>query len=287
MRLRKWLMVWMVVVMAGLLGACARGGGTAGGVATLQAGAGTVQAGVGTAQVVGATAIANATEIVATLQAGGESLEAAGATAQVVSGTAQAAATRVATQFTGTGPVAAEDAIVSYAREVLGISVDPRYAGGVSGEVERIVAQDGTDVAGTVTLAGVSYGALFEGGAATLAYGDGTFSGDFAVDINTASVGSFTFLEQGGMPGSEAEALALALARFPGVSDRPYALQPGGGAGYRWKAVSQVPGFERETFEVTTVAEVVVVGIQPGQAGNRLVIYVVVARGTFAAGLLP
>src|SRR5512145_1486554 len=80
--------------------------------------------------------------------------------------------------------------IAAFASEYLGIDVDATAAGGASGNVS-LPAQAQAEVAATVALAGqVAVGMITSAdmhGAAEVAVGDGTVSGDLSVDLSSAS----------------------------------------------------------------------------------------------------
>lgn len=255
----------------------------------------TAGAALGDADAVRATAevgLAQLADLQATAEAAGISVESAAATATAVAamlgegdGTLyNAEGTPIAENVEGTGPEAARAAIEGYARDVLGISITTTYAGGLSGNVERALDGAGADVSGAVNLAGETFGGLWRGGGASLSMGAGTYTGELDVDINTASLGLYVLLVDTAMPGDEASALNLAKATFPGIADRNYVFIPGE-TGFTWQAVGQTPGFNPDTMEATTIAEVVALGTVPGNNPGRTIVWVAVGRGDFASQL--
>ena len=300
---RKLWSRWLVVIISlALIAACGGKGGSGGAPGVGQpdpnAVAQTAQAQAGgqpdpnaiaaTAQAAGgldSTAIA-VTAQAAAQQVAGEAATSVAATAQAVAATAG-----VAVQST-VAPTDAMTAITSYASTVLGISVNPIYAGGLNAEVQRAVdtsAQTGSTTPSMVEAAVVSYGAVFADGGATLSYGDGTITGDIQVDINTSSLGAYTLVVAGSLPASEAEALNFVLANFPGLGGRAYTARSAQ-QGYAWQFTGQTQGYNRDTRQAELIAEAVVLGVADSggrgpRAGDQVIVYAVVGRGTFATAL--
>lgn len=328
MKSRRWPKLMAVILMLALITACggkgapgggAGPGGGAPGVGQLDpnAVAQTAQAAAGGASgqpdpnAVAQTAQAQAggggqldpNAIAATAQAiaGGFDATAIAATAQAVAGpavtnvaaTAQAAAATAGVTVQSTAaPADATTAITSYASSVLGISVNPIYAGGLNAEVQKAMdtsAQTGSTTPSVVEVAVVSYGAVFADGGATLSYGDGTITGDIQVDINTSSLGAYTLVVAGPMPASEADALNFVLANFPGLGGRAYTARSAQ-QGYAWQYTGQTQGYNRDTKQAELIAEAVVIGVAGSggrgpRAGDQVIVYAVVGRGTFATAL--
>lgn len=246
---------------------------------TAQAMAATAQAGLNSAATLvgdaGGTAIALATESAPTLAA---------LSTQSVSlaQTAQAALTTV----TPPAIVSEADAatvINQYASEVLGIAVTIVKAGGLTTDVNRQLnlSEAGTAAqTGSVEMAVATYGALLQGGAASVSYGTGTATGDLSVDISGASLGAFSFDHEGQVTNAD-EALALALQTFPGLSNRAFTPYPTT-KGFAWLASGDVPGFDFQTMQASLVSERVLVGVTPVGA-RKSSVYAVVGKGSFAA----
>ncbi|MCC7360915.1 MAG: hypothetical protein IT317_15640 [Anaerolineales bacterium] len=236
----------------------------------------TVTALAATAQAVAGTVVANVTELAPTAEAlvtqageAAETAEAFATNAQVDQATAQAA-------------------IEQYAQQVLGTTVTVLRAGGLEADIQRQIKlpQDGDQAqAATAGLALQSYGALLDGGAASVSYGSGVVAGDLTVDINSSSLGAFSFDSAAATPSTAADALALALQTFPALADRdfsPYPVQ----VGYAWKFIGDVPGFDPKTLQAGLTGEAVLLAVTP--AGfKRSVISVVVGKGDFAAQVFP
>lgn len=188
-------------------------------------------------------------------------------------------------------PVAAADAatvINTYAQEVLGLSVTIIQAGGLTTDLTRQLnlSEAGTSAqSATADVALESYGALLANGVGTVSYGSGTLSGDVNVDLNASSLGAFSLRGGPNMPSAEAEALALVLQTFPGLSDRTYTAQTVA-QGFAWLAEGQVSGFDVQTRQATLVAERVLIGVIPTGRTGALV-YAVVGKGDFAANVQP
>jgi hypothetical protein len=319
MKNKRWPRLIVVIITLALVAACGGKGGSGGAPGVDQpdpnAVAQTAQAAAGGA---GGQPDPNAIAQTAQAQAGGGGQldpNAIAATAQAVAGgldstamaaTAQAAAGEAATSVAATAqaaaatagvavqstvaPTDATTAIISYASTVLGISVNPIYAGGLNAEVQRAVdtsAQTGSTTPSMVDVAVVSYGAVFADGGATLSYGDGAITGDIQVDINTSSLGAYTLVVAGPMPASEVEALNFVLANFPGLGGRAYTARSAQ-QGYAWQFTGQTQGYNRDTKQAELIAEAVVIGVADSggrgpRAGDQVLVYAVVGRGSFAA----
>ena len=243
--------------------------------------AGTAVAGLpGAATALAGTAVAAATQFGPTSQALASQAVAALATA----------ATAVA-QITPPQAVSAADAsaaITQYAQSVLGISVKIVQAGGLTADIQNLIQlpQPGDAAQKSGARAAVkTYGAILNGGASSLSYGSGTISGDLNVDINSSSLGAFSF-DAGSMPSGAAEALALALKTYPSLANRGFTLVPLPQQGFAWTAVGQVPGYNRDTKQPTAVAEAILLAVTPTVLGHSAV-SVVVGKGDFAGDVIP
>ena len=109
-------------------------------------------------------------------------------------------------------------------------------------------------------------------------------AGDLTVDINSSSLGAFSF-DNGAAPDNAEAALALALQTFPALADRdfsPYPVQ----LGFAWKFVGQVPGFDPQTLQAGLTGEAILLAVTPAGL-KRSVVSVVVGKGDFAAQVFP
>jgi len=242
--------------------------------------AGTALAGgAGTAEVLAATLAAKATEMAPTTQAlASQAIEAVA--------TAATAAAQI-TPPEVTDEAAATAAITKYAQDVLGLEVKIIKAGGLTADIQRMIKlpEAGDAAQGAGSKAAVeTYGALLNGGAASVSYGSGTIAGDLTIDINSSSLGAFSF-DSGTVPRTRADALALAKQTFPGVADRSFIAFPVT-QGYAWVAEGQVPGFDAATGQGTLVAEAVLLAVTPG-IPLRSAVSVVVGKGDFAGEVVP
>jgi hypothetical protein len=303
---RRGLKLGLVLSLAGGLLACsslgvnpASLGGTAQALAqTAQAAGGTALAGVpGTATVLAATVEAKLTQLAPTLESGGHQAgtalanlpgTAAALSSQLVP-TGEALATQAAAAA-GTAvadPAQASAAITAYAQQVLGISVTIVKAGGLTGDIQHLIVlpQGGsTAQAATAKVAAQTYGAIINGGAASVSYGSGALSGDLNVDINSASLGAFT-LDASAGPQSAAEALQVALQTFPALAGQSYTSFPVT-QGYAWFAQGNVQGYNKNTKQPGLVAQAMLLSVVPLVLRHTLV-SVVVGKGDFASNLIP
>jgi len=243
--------------------------------------AGTAVAGLpGAATSLAGTAVAAATQF--------------GPTSQALASQAVAAVTEAGTavaQFTPPEAVSETDAsaaITTYAQSVLGISVTIIKAGGLTADIQNLLQLPHAGDAAknsSASAAVKTYGAILNGGASSLSYGSGSISGDLTVDINSSSLGAFSF-DSGVSPNSAAEALTLALKSYPGLAGRSFSPFPLPQQGFFWAAEGQVPGYEGATKKPAVVAEAILLAVTPTVLGHSAV-SVVVGKGDFAGNVIP
>lgn len=118
----------------------------------------------------------------------------------------------------------AEEAIERYAKEMLGIEIAFVTSVSQVGEISMPTTAEAS-VDAVVDMAGVTYAAVLQNGAASLSLGQGTISGDLEADIQSASLGVYILLIDGEGPANEDEALSLIKATYPGIAYLPYALK--------------------------------------------------------------
>lgn len=176
--------------------------------------------------------------------------------------------------------------LTTFAQEYLGIQPTIVRAQGTTGDI-ALPPQVSQHINGSVALAGqVSVGVITVGnyrGAAQVALGSGTISGDLQADISNAALGAYSLLMPGvATPTDAGAALTLITSTYPGLVSLD--LQPEtGGQGYVFRAVTTAPGIDLQTKEATVVTQVVVAGVS-GQ-GRAALVWVVVGNGTFAVTL--
>jgi hypothetical protein len=226
----------------------------------------------------------------------------AAAAAGPAAGTAVAGLPSAATQLAGTAAAATQfgptsqalasqavaAAITQYGQSVLGISVNIVQAGGLTADIQNLIQlpQAGaTAQKSGASVAVKTYGTILNGGASSLSYGSGSISGDLRVDLNSSSLGAFSF-DAGASPNSAAEALALALKTYPGLANRSFTLFPLPLQGFEWTAAGQVPGYDKKTKQPTAVAEAILLAVTPTVLGHSAV-SVVVGKGDFAGNVIP
>lgn len=175
----------------------------------------------------------------------------------------------------------ATTAIKSYAQQTLGIQVEVKRASGRTGTITLPqVAQEGVNAA--VSLAGVTYAAALADGFASVSLGDGAISGDLTADIETASLGAFVLSRPGQMPADETTALALLEQTYPGVAELGYTAQRTEGGGWIFRASSKTQKVDLGGGKVVVIGQAVIGGINRGVRQGRLLIWVVVGRGTLS-----
>ncbi|MBI3240897.1 MAG: hypothetical protein HYZ49_01195 [Chloroflexi bacterium] len=215
--------------------------------------------------------------------AGGSNVAAtAGAASTKIAATAAAAATKAGTvsaiKATVTPPATvssgdASKAITSYASTVLGINVTVKKAGGLTGDVNKLLTQTtsgGAAQSATAKLAVKSYGAVLSNGAASLSYGSGTISGDVNVDVQGSSLGVYSLAVSNTGTLNADSALTLAKNTFPGIADRKYTAYTVT-KGYAWYFKGTASGLDPKTKKVVTLAEAIILYVLPGASGKASV----------------
>jgi len=216
------------------------------------------------------------------------------ATSTKLAGTAAAAATKAAnlratlTPFATTGADAASQAITSYASSVLGITVTVKKAGGLTGDVNKLISQTpkgSSAQSAVVKLAVTTYGAVLSNGGASLSYGNGTVSGDITVDVQGSSLGAYSLLVSNTGTLNADTALALAKKTYPNLSGFTYLPQTVS-KGYAWYAKGNVSGYNPKTKKFESMVEAIILYVLPG-ANGKATVSVTVGRGTFATAVKP
>jgi hypothetical protein len=178
--------------------------------------------------------------------------------------------------------------ISSFASVYLGLSVDVSHAAGTNGNVALPTsAQAGVDeavaLAGQAAAGGISLGSTR--GAAQVAIGSGSISGDLDADISGASEGAFSLLVRSIPPDSTDSALALIRATYPALATVALEPQSSPQGGFVFYATTSHQGVDWKTREITTVAEAVLAGTT--KQGRSTIVWVVVGNGTFATSVKP
>lgn len=176
----------------------------------------------------------------------------------------------------------ANQVIEQYARDILGISVTIIGSGAGEGTTNIPISTD-SGLEASADMAGATYAATLQGGAASVSLGDGEVSGDVSGDIQGASLGSYSFVQPGTAASDEDSALSVLKSTFPGIADRPYTSVETSSGGYTFLAQSQQQEIDIQTGQAVIIAEAVLVGVTTSQ--GQSIIYAVVGRGDFATSL--
>ena len=180
---------------------------------------------------------------------------------------------------TGGGEVDAKEAIRVYARDVLGLQIDDLWAGGTEGELDLpVTTQDGVEVA--IDLAGETYFGLWKNGIASLSYGDGTVSGDFAADVRDGTLGVYAVTTDYIMPADARAAQSLIFETFPKLSGYQWIETPAN-VGYSFTA-GNPDDVGIQSWSVELTGTTINAGVAPG-IGDRSLVWVVTATGALAA----
>lgn len=178
----------------------------------------------------------------------------------------------------------AAQAITAFAKMMLGTEVSVLRAGGASGDL-MLLPSVAAQLSSAVKLAGAVYVGALSNGAAQVALGSGSISGDLNADIQSVSLGAYSILHDEPMPKDATSAFNLAKSTYPALATLSY-TQQNTQTGYMWYTVTTHPGVEPKTKTVITVAEAVLLGVMPGGARGS-VVWVVVGNGTFASSIKP
>jgi hypothetical protein len=218
----------------------------------------------------------------------------AAAAATKLAGTAAAVATKAAnlkatlTPYATTGSDAASQAITSYASSVLGITVTVKKAGGLTGDVTKLLSQtpkSSSAQTATAKLAVTTYGAVLSSGGASLSYGDGTVTGDVTVDVQGASLGVYSLLVSNIGTLNADTALELAKKTYPNLAGFKYSALTVT-KGYAWYVRTTVTGYNTKTKKFEQMAESVILYVLPG-ANGKATVTATVGRGTYATAIKP
>ncbi len=174
----------------------------------------------------------------------------------------------------------AEEAIETYAREVLGLEVEVTLATSMVQDLDIPLSKE-QEVESALALSGVTYFGIWPEGMAAVALGEGGVSGDFLVDVQDASLGAFSTRSSTDMPTDAASALALLQATYPGLVDFPLVQDEEAAEGFVFTNTSpdviQLPG-----IQATLKGTVVRAGVAPGGRANTSVLWAVIASGMLA-----
>jgi hypothetical protein len=195
------------------------------------------------------------------------------------------------TTIAGGAPIDQYDAaqmIESFASMYLGLNVHVSHAAGTNGNVAipttaQADVDEAVELAGQAAAGEISLGSAR--GAAQVAIGSGSVSGDIDADISGASEGAFSLLMRSLPPNSTDTALALIRATYPALAAVALEPQSSSQAGFVFYATTTHQGVDWKTHEVTTVAEAVLAGTT--KQGRATVVWAVVGNGTFATSVKP
>jgi hypothetical protein len=225
-----------------------------------------------------ATATANVVKVRGTTTAFANSLKATSTAYKQ-----QLSSTLTAVKGTLTNDQVAQQAIYSYAQQVLGINVSIVAAGSMSNAIIRDQAhidESKQAQAQVSNLAVKTYGATLKSGAATVSYGSGTVSGDVTVDVQDISLGIYSLGVTYSGALSADRALELILQTYPALRGRAF-VPVQTTTGYAWHAKSSVSVMDTKTKLPKVTSESAIVYIFIGQ-NNRASVTATIGRGQFA-----
>ncbi len=202
-----------------------------------------------------------------------------------------AAATLPPVTVSNVSPVTKYDSsqmISTFATQYLGTSVDVSRAAGGKGNVSLPSTQQG-QIDAAVTLAGqIAAGTITASssqGAAEVAVGSGSISGDLNADMSGASLGAYSMVVRSAPPTTADAALALVRQQYPALAKITLQQQTSAQGAFVFYATTSHPGVDWKSKQVTTVAEGIMAGMT--REGPATAIWVVIGNGTFATSVKP
>lgn len=176
--------------------------------------------------------------------------------------------------------IEAKTAIQTYAREVLGLELPRLFAGGTTGELSLPVSlQNGVEIA--LDLAGNTYFGVWNGGIASLSFGDSDVSGDFIADVRDGALGVFAVNVSAAPPEDAAAALDLIRETYPGLRDYQWIETPTE-QGYAFTG-GEAQQIAVQSWSVELTGTTIHAGVLPGVLNEQSFVWVVVASGILAA----
>ncbi len=188
--------------------------------------------------------------------------------------------------FEGGAPIPqvdAKEAIQTYAKDVLGLTIEDLMAGGKSGEVNLpINTQEGLDA--VFDMAGTTYFGFWKQGFGSLSVGDSTITGDWVADVQGGTIGIYAVRQDQGVPEDATTALSLIMSSFPGLTNYEFIesqIEEFDVQGFSF-AAKQVDDIELDSWKATLTGTFIRVGVTPGMQDSRSYAWVLVASGALA-----
>ena len=187
----------------------------------------------------------------------------------------------------------AYEALVIFANDQLGLTVDPVYAGEATEEILVLLANLPAElqqvVAALPDVAVENYWGLLTGGAAAVAVGDCTedapctITGEIEVDLSSASLGAYALRVPEAMPADAEQALALIHLVYPKLEGIAFApVEQENVAGHAFYAVTSGLGLDADGNPIA-VSKVIYAGVTPD--GEIPTVYAVVGVGSYSGSL--
>ncbi len=189
----------------------------------------------------------------------------------------------IATETFASSPEAYE-AIVIFANDQLGTTVEPLYAGAITEELLAYLGYMPDEIAAYAALLtnAQAYWGLLNGGVAGVAIGDCTAAAPCTIDnmaqaLSDASGGIFALNVAAPMPGDTAGALDLITTVYPALNGLSFAQVMDTEAGMAFLGTAYSVG-ANDSGQPLTVAKLVYAGVIPSSTGQTTV-YALVAVG--------
>ncbi|MBI4672490.1 MAG: hypothetical protein HY741_12600 [Chloroflexi bacterium] len=196
--------------------------------------------------------------------------------------------TRPAATVTPISKYDAAQLIAAFADEYLGAGVTVTRTQGANVQVTLPITIQ-KEYSASLALAGqVARGVVNTGasqGAAQVAVGKGSSSGDLNMDILSASEGAFSLVVKTTPPADAASALALLQTTYPALADVDLQQIPSE-QGYLFSAKTTHPGYDWDTHQPTLVAKGVLAGTTR-KSSKATIVWVVIGNGVFAQSVTP
>lgn len=176
--------------------------------------------------------------------------------------------------------IEAEEAIQTFARNVLGLDIPNLRGGGRTGEINLPISTlEGVEVA--IDLAGITYFGIWNQGAASLSFGDSSVSGDWVADVEDGTLGAFVLRTPQATPMDAPTALGMIITAFPGLGGYEFFETNVEEAGYTFKT-NQLDKIGIQGWGVNLTGTIISAGVNPGTQEGNSIVWVVVASGALA-----
>lgn len=183
----------------------------------------------------------------------------------------------------------AYEALVAFANDQLGATVDPLYAGTYTGDMAALLAYLPAEmqayVQNLLAVAGAAYWGLWQGGGGAVMVGDcstnpsacAISTDTLSAQLTSASAGVYSLLTREGMPASPDAALQLVTRVYPKLTGLSFAQVTDVESGYAFTATTASLGIDPVTHQPISAAKVIYAGVV--NVNGQALVYALVGIG--------